>query len=114
MIEAHPDLLRVAAEFRELVIDLLRDGDREGAHDAVDWAFEETAPYRPQVTTNDSVAKVTSPEIVRILIAGGVHTIGDLCEFTFDGLVEAFQFRRKTVSLIAAALDLLGFGFKRE
>lgn len=35
-------------------------------------------------------------------------------EFSFDGLVEAFQFRRKTVSLIAAAMDLLGFAFKRD
>ncbi|WDQ16388.1 hypothetical protein [Rhodopirellula sp. P2] len=114
MIEGHPELLRVAAEFRELVVDLLRDGDRDGAHDAIKWAFDETAAFRPRITEDDPVSKVTSPVIARIFGAGGVHTIGDLCEHSIDELTARFQVRRKTVSLIELNLDLIGFALSRD
>ena len=82
------------------------------AHAAVDRAFfameESMAVPRWQV-----IESILNLRMATILRAGGIETIGDLCEHTRDTLAEIHGIRYRSVSIIEAQLAKHGHRLKR-
>lgn len=102
----------VEQHLRMVGVSMVR-GNREMAHAAVDRAFatmeESQAVPRWQV-----IESILNLRIAGILRAGGIDTIGDLCEHTRDTLAEIHQIRYRSISIIERQLARHGHRLKRS
>lgn len=107
-----PEVLLIGEDARNAVIEALQRRDWQAARNAVDEAFERLGDQEDGVTADSSVTEVANGRIAKMLSSGGVETIGQLCEFSFYGLAQTFQLRRKSVAVIQDRLLEHGFSLQ--
>lgn len=82
------------------------------AHAAVDRAFS-ACKRTDQVDECTRLEVILSARIASILLAGGIGTVGDVCQHTRDTLVAVHQIRYRSIDLIEQALWRYGYRLRR-
>lgn len=106
---ATPEEEQLIIRFGALVAQCIEDGNRQDAHDAVTWAFEDLARLRKPLRLTDSVAKVTTETTARHLRGAGIRTVGQLVELSHNDLTEGIGLRGNSVKNLDHNLHRHGY-----
>ena len=101
----------IAEQHARMVEVALISGDPAKAHAAVDRAFQSAREQAEIYITNDSYIdelRITS-RMVTILNGHGIQTVGQLIQYTAEGLQKMAQLRGYSVGLIQYELGKHGF-----
>ena len=104
----------IAARHGRMVECAILSGEKDKAIAAVERAFAMLAELADdRVTYDDCIDLIVAPRMVELLHAGGIETVGDLCEHSRDSLVMIHQIRYRSVDLIERSLAKHGLALSR-